>query len=173
MTSSRVTDISTQTNQPRSATSKTTSQLRPTQVFQSSTSVPPNLAPPPSQHQGVSRPCSIAELTERAKQCLGYGLLQVAEDARQDAKNFYDQGNLDSAFVKYTVASTIVFENLLAHPDYLVLLPEKERRNVSLVSYFHPLRPHNCDSVGYVRLSESYECIDECISVLLKSIVTI
>jgi STAM-binding protein len=96
---------------------------------------------PPSQPQAASRPHSIAELAEYAKQTLGddykpfKAWLRIAENARRDAKVFQEQGDLDSAFVEYAKAATIVLEKIPAHNDYRVLLNATQRHNMGLVSY--------------------------------------
>jgi STAM-binding protein len=93
--------------------------------------------PPPSQ----LRPHSIAELAECAKQSLGDDVrplkawLGIAENALRDARSFCEQGDLDSAFVEYAKAATSVLERIPAHPDYRVLLDERQRHNMGLVSY--------------------------------------
>jgi hypothetical protein len=166
MNSSYATDVFTQISQFHPATFQP-----PARVYQNPTSAAqPNLAqavPHPSQHQAPSRPHSIAELAERAKQCLGDEVrpfkawLRIAENARRDAKTFYEQADLESAFVEYAKAATIVLEKIPAHPDYRVLLSSTQRHNMGLVSYFYLLGPHNCASVGHMDVL--YECIDECI----------
>jgi STAM-binding protein len=113
MTSPQGTDISTQTNQSR-----------PT-IF---------------QPQAASRPHSIAELTEMAKDSLGEDnfpfktWLRIAENARRDAKGHQEQGDFESAFVDYAKAATIALEKIPVHPDYKVLLNPAQRHNMILVS---------------------------------------
>ena len=93
-----------------------------------------------SQPQAASRPHSIAELTEMAKDSLGEGdfpfktWLQIAENARRDAQSYQAQGDLESAFVEYAKAATIALEKIPAHPDYMVLLNSTQRHNTTLVS---------------------------------------
>jgi hypothetical protein len=148
MASSHGTHISTQTHQLRRATSLPSLTL----VYQSPISTSSNLtqsATPqvPSQLQGASRPYSTAELADRARQSLGDEIrsfktwVQISEDALREAKNFCEQGDLNLAFVKYAIAATIVLEKLPAHPDYMVLLNSRQRRNISLVSYYTRLVP--------------------------------
>jgi hypothetical protein len=128
----------------------------------------------PPQLPAPSRPHSIAELAERAKQSVGYDVrpfktwLRIAENARRDARSFNEQGDLDSAFVEYAKAATIVLEKIPSHPDYRVLLSTTQRHNMGLVSYFYSLGPHTCASVGQVHVP--YECIKECISAWLSLI---
>jgi len=113
MTSSRGTDISTQTNQSGLT------------IF---------------QPQATSRPHSIAELAEMAKDSLGEDnfpfktWLRIAENARRDAKSHQEQGDFESAFVDYAKAATIALERIPAHPDYKVLLNPTQRHNMILVS---------------------------------------
>lgn len=83
----------------------------------------------------ASRPRSIVELTEVAKQSLGSHVLPnekwlfMAERARIDAEDFYEKGDLESAFIEFTKASTIVHDKLPTS-DY------------GPVSYPHLLAPH-------------------------------
>jgi len=80
------------------------------------------------------------ELAERAKQILGEdprpfkAWLRIAENARRDAKSFQEQGDLESAFVEYAKAATIVLEKIPSHPDYRVLLSTTQRHNMGLKS---------------------------------------
>lgn len=165
MNSSYATDMFSQSSQFHPATY----QPGPTRIYQNPNSAPPNVAHPalPPQHQAPpSRPHSIGELAERAKQILGEdprpfkAWLRIAENARRDAKSFQEQGDLESAFVEYAKAATIVLEKIPAHPDYRVLLSTTQRHNMGLVSYFYPIA-HDCGSVGRVHFP--YECIDESI----------
>ncbi|KAI0301378.1 hypothetical protein BC826DRAFT_888745, partial [Russula brevipes] len=86
------------------------------------------------------RPHSIAELAEHAKQSLGDDprpfktWLRIAENARRDAKGFREQGDIESAFIEYARAATVVLEKIPAHPDYRVLLTTTQRHNMGLVS---------------------------------------
>ena len=140
MTSSYGTDIFTQTSQFRPATF----QPGPTGPYRNPNSAPPDVveAPPPSQLQTASRPHSIAELADIAKQALGDDprpfktWLRTAENARRDAKSFQEQGDLESAFIEYAKAATIVLEKIPGHPEYRVLLSATQRHNMGLVSQF-------------------------------------
>lgn len=147
------TDISTQSSQFRPSAS----QPRQTRANQNPNSAPSNHAQAaafPSQPRASSRPQTIAELAERAKQSLGGDVrplkawLRIAENARRSAKNFDEQGDLDSAFVHYAKAATIVLEKIPGHPDYRVLLSTTQRHNMGLLSEFSSLGPYNCASVG-------------------------
>ncbi|KAI0249308.1 hypothetical protein BJV78DRAFT_1088396, partial [Lactifluus subvellereus] len=86
------------------------------------------------------RPHSIAELAEIAKHTLGDDnrpfktWLRIAENARRDAKNFQEQGDLEAAFIEFAKAATIVLEKIPAHSDYRVLLTSTQRHNMGLVS---------------------------------------
>ena len=157
MASSYGTDVFSQITQFRPATF----QPGPATVYQNPNLAPSNhaqAAPPPSQPQASSRPHSIAELAERAKQTLGEDArpfkawLRIAENARRGAKSLYEQGDLESAFVEYAKAATIVLEKIPAHPDYRVLLSTTQRHNMGLVRYFSSLSLHNCASVGHVHV---------------------
>jgi len=138
MTSSYGTDIFTQTSQFRPATF----QPGPTGPYRNPNLAPTNVveAPPPSQLQAASRPHSIAELADFAKQTLGEDSrpfktwLRIAENARRDAKIFHEQGDAESAFMEYAKAATIVLEKIPAHPEYRVLLSTTQRHNMGLVS---------------------------------------
>jgi USP8 dimerisation domain len=142
MTSSYGTDILTQTSQFRPATF----QPGPTGPYRNPNSAPPNVVeappppPPPPQLQAASRPHSIAELADFAKQSLGDDprpfktWLRIAENARRDAKSFHEQGDAESAFMEYAKAATIVLEKIPAHPEYRVLLSTTQRHNMGLVS---------------------------------------
>ncbi len=87
-----------------------------------------------------SRPHSIAELADIAKQSLGEdgrqfkSWLRMAENARRDAKGFQEQGDLESAFIEFARAATIVLEKIPSHSDYRVLLSSTQRHNMGLVS---------------------------------------
>ena len=129
-------------------------QIQPdsTRVYQNPTSIPsnpsqPRAGPIPSQPQEPSRPHSIAELAEIAKHTLGDDhrpfktWLRIAENARHAAKNFQEQGDLESAFIEFAKAATIVLEKIPAHRDYRVLLSSTQRHNMGLVSRFRSLRP--------------------------------
>ena len=154
-------DMYTQPSQFRPATY----QPGPTRIYQNPTLASSNVAhpaPPPPQHQAPpSRPYSIGELAERAKQILGEdpkpfkAWLRIAENARRDAKGFQELGDLESAFVEYAKAATIVLEKIPAHPDYRVLLTTTQRHNMGLVSYLY-LTARDCGSNGRVHFS--YEC---------------
>jgi STAM-binding protein len=117
----------------------------PTRVYQNPTSIPSNLpqsrpGPPLFQPQEPPRPHSIAELAEHAKHSLGddtrpfKSWLRIAENARRDAKSFQEQGDLESAFIEFARAATIVLEKIPTHPDYRVLLSSTQRHNMGLVS---------------------------------------
>src|SRR6266849_9579083 len=106
-------DMFTQSSQFHPATS----QPGPTRIYQNPNSAPSNVAhsAPPPQHQAPpSRPHSIGELAERAKQTLAENpisfkvWLRIAENARRDAKAFQEQDDLESAFLEYAKAATIV-----------------------------------------------------------------
>ncbi|KAI9464131.1 hypothetical protein BJY52DRAFT_1107343, partial [Lactarius psammicola] len=86
------------------------------------------------------RPHSIAELAELARQSIGddarpfKSWLRTAENGRRDAKSYQEQGDLESAFIEFARAATIVLEKIPSHPDYRVLLTSTQRHNMGLVS---------------------------------------
>ena len=94
----------------------------------------------------VSRPHSIAELAEAARQSLGDNIAsfdfetveRMVEKARRDAENFRKQGELESAFIELTRAVAIVSNKIPSHPGMVLQVPtgEMEGRyhNLSLVS---------------------------------------
>jgi STAM-binding protein len=135
----------------------------PSQVYQNPISVPSippqsRPGPIPSQLQEPSRPHSIVELAERARLSLGddprpfKSWLRIAENARREAKGLQDQGDLESAFVEFARAATIVLEKIPAHPDYRVLLTPTQRHNMGLVSCFLPYSPCLLVPISLVRL---------------------
>ena len=96
----------------------------------------------------VSRPHTLAELVEMAKQSLGDDVrpfkawLRIAETARRDAKGFQERSDLKSAFIEFARAATIVLEKIPSHADYKVLLSQTQRYNMGLVSGFNQLAPY-------------------------------
>ncbi|KAF9462259.1 hypothetical protein BDZ94DRAFT_1261890 [Collybia nuda] len=84
------------------------------------------------------RPATIAELAERAldglwdetKELKHY--LRVAERYRKDGKEHVKQGDLESAFVEFARAATLVLEKLPTHRDYHTLLNAAQRHNLGL-----------------------------------------
>jgi USP8 dimerisation domain len=175
MDSSHTTNAYTQQTQFQPAT-LLQFQPDPSQVYQNSISapsIPPQsrAGPIPSQLQEPSRPHSILELGERVKHLLGddprpfKSWLRTAETARREAKGLQEQGDLESAFVEFAKAATIVLEKIPAHPDYRVLLTPTQRHNMDLVSCFLPLlslsaSPQN--SCAVVNLHTSHGYVDDC-----------
>ena len=109
------------------------------------------LATIPFQLQGASRPHSVTELAERAKQSLDSGVgpikpfnswLRIAENACRDAKSLHEIGNLESAYVEYAKAATILLEKIPGHPNYWILLSTTQRHNIVMVSYLYSLCLH-------------------------------
>ncbi|KAI0298362.1 hypothetical protein B0F90DRAFT_713962 [Multifurca ochricompacta] len=145
MSSSYTTDAYTQSSQFRPATFNPQVQPAPSRIYQNLAATSSNIAqthvsPPSSQTQGPSRPHSIAELAELAKQSFGddtrpfKAWLRIAENARRDAKSFQEQGDIESAFVEFAKAATIVLEKIPSHPDYRVLLSSTQRHNMGLMN---------------------------------------
>lgn len=135
----------------------TTSQPGPTGLYQDTTSVPSNHAqatPSPSHAQVPLRPHTVEELEERVKQALYDDARSlktwflIGKNASRGAKTFYKQGELELDYEEYAKAATIVLEKIPAHPDYRVFLSNVQRHNMRMVSYFSPLGPHTCASVG-------------------------
>jgi STAM-binding protein len=159
------TDTSAQTRQLRPVTS----QHGYTRSNQNPTWAPSNIVPSPFvldwlrslpvQLQETSRPLSYSEFIERMElqwQSLKddsrplKSWLRLAESIRRDAESFDKQADLESAFVEYAKAATILIEKIPTHPDYRVL-STTQRHDMGLVSYFHPMA-HDCSSVGCVHL---------------------
>jgi Uncharacterized protein conserved in archaea len=99
----------------------------------------PRSNPRQNQNSAARRPATIAELAERAldniwdeHRELKY-YLRIAEKYRHDAMHFLQQGDLESAFVEYARAATLVLERLPTHKDYHVILSAAQRRNLGLV----------------------------------------
>jgi hypothetical protein len=140
MNSSYSTDPYSQSSQFQPATLSQVHYQNPTTTR--SKPAQPRTAAPPLE---ASRPHSIAELAETAKQSLGEDArpfktwLRIAETARRDAKSFQEQGDLEASFIEFARAATIVLEKIPSHPDYRVLLSQTQRHNMGLVSYLDPL----------------------------------
>jgi STAM-binding protein len=101
----------------------------------------PNAHQTPRQNPNTPsrRPSTIAELAERALENiydehreLKY-YLRIAEKYRHDAMDFLQRGDLESAFVEFARAATLVLEKLPTHKDYHVILSAAQRRNLGLV----------------------------------------
>ena len=140
MNSSYNTDPYSQSSQFQPATFSQVHYQNPTTT--TSNPAQPRTAPPPLE---ASRPHSIAELAEMAKQSLGEDVrpfktwLRIAETARRDAKSFQDQGDLEASFIEFARAATVVLEKIPSDPDYRVLLSPTQRHSIGLVSYLNPL----------------------------------
>jgi hypothetical protein len=97
----------------------------------------------PNHSIGASRrPASIAELADIARdgaceegQELKY-YLRVAEKYRRKGKEYVEAGDLESAFIEYAKAATVVLERLPKHRDYHTLLTTAQRQNLGLVCTF-------------------------------------
>lgn len=85
-----------------------------------------------------TRPSSIHELAEEAldnpwdpsKELKAH--LRQAEKTRLAGKDFKASGDLESAFVEFARAATLVLEKLPQHRDYNTLLNKQQRHNLSL-----------------------------------------
>jgi len=153
MNSSSDTDISTQLGELRPATFQhgTTRSYEVPTWAPSNTVVRDWLQSPPSLLHGDPKSVPYSKILERTKrhcQSLGNdpkplkGWLRLAESIRRDARRFREGGDIDSAFVEYAKAATIVLEKIPSHPDYRVLLSTTQRDNMVLVSYFYLIGPH-------------------------------
>ncbi|KAG6887517.1 hypothetical protein C0995_014655 [Termitomyces sp. Mi166 len=60
--------------------------------------------------------------------------LRMAEKLRKEAQVCYDDGDLQTAFIKFARASVLVMEHLPAHRDYTTLLTPDQRRNLHLTT---------------------------------------
>lgn len=103
----------------------------------------PRSSPRPSPRSGNTprhRPATIAELADRARDDLwdpSKGVkywLKTGESHRRAGKGFFEVGDLESAFVEYAKAATIVLEKLPLHRDYATTLTTDQRHNLGLVS---------------------------------------
>jgi hypothetical protein len=65
--------------------------------------------------------------------------LKMAERARNDARDYYDAGDYENAFVCFARAASIALEKMPTHPSYLTALSEVQRQNLGLVSRFEVL----------------------------------
>ena len=94
----------------------------------------------------VSRPRSIAELEEKARRSLRDNIQSFAfetleimvEIARRDAENFFEEGELESAFIEFTRAVTIISKKMPSRPGEVLRVPiqmEGRYRNLASVSY--------------------------------------
>lgn len=104
----------------------------------------PRPSPRPSPRTGGNtpryRPATIAELADRARddhwdpsKGVKYWL-KAGENYRRAGKGYVEIGDLESAFVEYAKAATIVMEKLPAHRDYMTALTPDQRHNLGLVS---------------------------------------
>ncbi|KAH8827112.1 hypothetical protein DL96DRAFT_1232990 [Flagelloscypha sp. PMI_526] len=85
-----------------------------------------------------TRPSSIQELANEAVQNnwdpskdLKFYLKQ-AEKFRKVGKEYADSGDIESAFIEYARAATLVLEKLPQHKDYHTMLSKQQRQNLSL-----------------------------------------
>jgi hypothetical protein len=87
----------------------------------------------------TTKPATIATLAERALENLWderkelKHFLRIAERSRKEGKEFAIRGDLESAFVSFARAATLVLEKLPTHRDYKKLLNESQRQNLTLV----------------------------------------
>jgi STAM-binding protein len=85
------------------------------------------------------KPATIAALAERALEDIWderkelKHFLRIAERSRKEGKEYVKHGDLESAFVSFARAATLVLEKLPTHRDYKKLLNESQRQNLTLV----------------------------------------
>ena len=107
----------------------------------------PRASPRPSPNtNGTSiyaprhRPATIAELADRARDDhwdSSKGVkhwLKVGENHRRAGKAYVEANDLESAFVEYAKAATLVLEKLPSHREYSITLNAEQRHNLGLVS---------------------------------------
>lgn len=88
------------------------------------------------------RPATIAELAQAALDNLWderrdlKHYLRTAEKYRRDARKYINEGDLESAFIEFARAATLVLEKLPSHRDFHTLLNANQRHNLTLVSTF-------------------------------------
>ena len=93
-------------------------------------------APNPTQ----SRPATIAELAEKAREDIWdpnkhlKHWLRTAELSRKHGKQYAEAGDFERSFVQLARAATIILEKMPTHQDYQTLLNASQRHNLSLVS---------------------------------------
>ena len=106
----------------------------------------PRPSPRPSPHNGANlntpryRPATIAELADRARDDQwdpSKGVkhwLKTGESIRRAGKAYVQANDLESAFVEYAKAATLVLEKLPSHREYYTMLNPNQRHNLGLVS---------------------------------------
>jgi STAM-binding protein len=60
--------------------------------------------------------------------------LKAGENHRRAGKAYVEANDLESAFVEYAKAATIVLEKLPSHREYYTTLNSEQRHNLGLVS---------------------------------------
>jgi STAM-binding protein len=121
----------------------------------------PRPSPRPSPHSNGAninspqpryRPATIAELADRARDDHwdpSKGVkhwLKAGENYRRAGKAYVQAGDLESAFVEYAKAATLVLEKLPTHREYYTTLNTEQRHNLGLVSllFIRDLRIARC-----------------------------
>jgi STAM-binding protein len=109
----------------------------------------PRPSPRPSPHSNGAnlntpqpryRPATIAELADRARDDHwdpSKGVkhwLKAGENHRRAGKAYVQANDLESAFVEYAKAATLVLEKLPTHREYYATLNTEQRHNLGLVS---------------------------------------
>ena len=119
--------------------------------------------------RATRRPASIAELAQRAKDDsyddrreLKYHL-RNAEKYRRTAKELVKAGDLETAFVEFAKASTLVLEKIPTHRDYHGMLTSEQRRNLALVGifFFFCFSPVLCSPSHCIRSRDDLAKIQE------------
>jgi hypothetical protein len=117
----------------------------------------------------TAKPVTIATLAERALENIWderkelKHFLRIAERSRKQGKEFVTQGDLESAFVSFARAATLVLEKLPTHRDYKKLLNESQRQNLMLVCdlfifSFQTLELENRNNPAVVSMSLHSAC---------------
>jgi hypothetical protein len=65
--------------------------------------------------------------------------LRLGGDLRKHAGRSTDRGEIEDAFIHYTRAAIITLNTIPAHCDYVNVLTEQQRLNLSLVSAKQPV----------------------------------
>jgi len=107
------------------------------------------------------RPATIAELADRAQydpywdssKDVKYWL-KAGDSHRRAGKRYVEGNEIESAFVEYAKAATIVLEKLPSHPEYYTMLSAAQRYNLELVSVLFICLSH---------ISVLHGCLEYCV----------
>ena len=83
-------------------------------------------------------PASLEELSKRARVDWDASLdfkhwLKVAEKTRHAGQAYDQYGDLESAFVEYARAATLILEKIPLHRDYMTRLDDVQRATLKMV----------------------------------------